>query len=120
MSRPHPLTCTRVVDGGTASVAVAGDLAYDTGDVLLATVVDALEEGGVTDVRIDFACLELCDSYGLATLLMIHRRVVQAGARLHLENRPTTLERLMRRTNTLGHLTSTPAADRMDRLDRFD
>ncbi|MGE6732696.1 STAS domain-containing protein, partial [Streptomyces sp. NPDC059900] len=48
-------------------------------------------------------------SMGLSILLMIHRRTTAAGVRLHLDDRPAKLNRLLTLTGTLDHFTA-PAA----------
>jgi hypothetical protein len=45
----------------------------------------------------------------LSALLAVHRRTSAAGARLHLDNRPLHLERILQITGVLDHLTATPA-----------
>ena len=65
-------------------------------------------------LTVDFS--NLCDSHGLSMLLAAHRRATSAGASLHLVQRPAFLDRLLHRTNTHVHLTSTRAA-RMDQAD---
>ncbi|MEU5593307.1 STAS domain-containing protein [Streptomyces sp. NPDC020298] len=92
----------------TLTVRVAGDLDYDTSDDLIGTVVEHLAAGGARPhgVRMDFRHLTWIDSTGLSALLMIHRRTAAAGVTLHLDNRPDVLERMLRLTNVLDHLTA--------------
>ncbi|MEU6478095.1 STAS domain-containing protein [Streptomyces sp. NPDC047017] len=102
------LTVTR--EASALTVRLAGELDYDTGDELVATVVAHL--GGrphPREVRLDFGGLTWIDSSGLAALLMAHRHISAAGADLHLDHRPDFLDRRLRRTDILGHLTE-PAA----------
>ncbi|WP_075973275.1 STAS domain-containing protein [Actinokineospora bangkokensis] len=104
MSHPRPLTTTwTTLDRHTARVAVDGDLDYDTADRLLREVVDRLPQ--LRDLHVDLSALGFCDSYGLSVLLMVRRHVDASSAVLHLDNRPTSLERLLTVTNTLQHLT---------------
>ncbi|MBJ6637303.1 STAS domain-containing protein [Streptomyces sp. DHE7-1] len=95
----------------TLTVRVAGDLDYDTCDELVDTVVAGLAgPPAPRHVRLDFAALTWIDSMGLSALLMIHRHTCAVGAVLHLDNRPDALERMLRQTNVLGHLTAPVAA----------
>lgn len=107
MSVPRPLSCLwSMPSSGTGKVAVEGDLDYDTADLLAEVVGSGLAGGsGWSDVRVDCAALEHCDSYGLSVLLMVRRIVADAGARLHLDNRGSGLERMLTLTGTLTHLT---------------
>ncbi|GAA3839647.1 STAS domain-containing protein [Saccharothrix violaceirubra] len=102
------LTLTTTFALATVHVVLAGDLAYDTADALLGEVTTALGADGVREVRLDCADVTFCDSYGLATLLMVHRRVTEADLVLHLENRPAPIARLLLRTNTHPHFASPP------------
>ena len=72
---------------------------------------------GLRELRIDCAGIGYCDSYGLSSLLMIRRRTRAAGVELHLDNRVGALERLLRVTNTLEHLTGADGPAREQRLD---
>ncbi|MFI1469292.1 STAS domain-containing protein [Streptomyces wuyuanensis] len=94
--------------GGTGEVAVriAGDLDVDSADDLIEaarTCLDAYPSPRL--LRLDCEKLALCDSMGLAALLMIHRLATAAGARLRLDHRPELLERLLELTGTLDHFT---------------
>ena len=86
------------------------------GDGLLAAIEQVLAHGPVRVLTVDCANLSYCDSHGLSMLLAAHRRATSAGARLRLVHRPAFLDRLLHRTNTHVHLTSTRAA-RMDQAD---
>ncbi|GEK01906.1 STAS domain-containing protein [Streptomyces sp. NPDC003388] len=113
----HPATefsLTTISEPAALTVRVAGELDYDTCDELVDTVVTGLAgPPAPRHVRLDFADLTWIDSMGLSALLMIHRHTRAVGAALHLDNRPDVLERVLRHTNVLGHLTApvaTPAA----------
>ncbi|MGW4436994.1 STAS domain-containing protein [Streptomyces sp. NPDC004596] len=113
----HPATefsLTTISEPSALTVRVAGELDYDTCDELVDTVVTGLAgPPAPRHVRLDFADLTWIDSMGLSALLMIHRYTRAAGAALHLVHRPDVLERVLRHTNVLGHLTApvtTPAA----------
>lgn len=114
MSVPRPLSCLwSIPSSGSGRVVVEGDLDYDTADLLLEVVRDGLAGGsGWHDVWVDCAALAYCDAYGLSVLLMVRRIVAEAGARLHLDNRGSGLERTLTLTDTLRHLTGERARQR--------
>ncbi|MGQ4420594.1 STAS domain-containing protein [Streptomyces sp. SAS_269] len=102
---------TTVSAPSTLTVRVAGELDYDTSDEMVDTVVARLAgPPAPRHVRLDFTGLTWIDSIGLSALLMIHRHTRAVGAALHLDNRPDVLERMLRHTNVLGHLTGPVAA----------
>ncbi|MGK3201782.1 STAS domain-containing protein [Amycolatopsis sp. MEPSY49] len=110
------LTCTWAPDGETARVTITGALEFGTAATLLQLVTDRLaDDDGVRDVRLDCAGLAFCDSSGLSTLLLVHRAVTGAGARLHLDNRPRSLDRLLAVTGTTAYLTGEAVGSRARR-----
>ncbi|MBB5958055.1 anti-anti-sigma factor [Saccharothrix tamanrassetensis] len=118
MSSPHQLTCTlAIVDAHTARIVVSGEIVFDSGDRLLGVVADLLADHPVRRLRLDCGEVTFCDSYGLGTLLAVHRRLDAVGGVLHLENRPAALDRLLRRTNTYNHLTRSVEPEREHQLD---
>ncbi|SDM52341.1 STAS domain-containing protein [Streptomyces wuyuanensis] len=95
-------------NGGTGEVCVRidGDLDVDSADDLIEAARACLEaDPSPRLLRLDCGKLTLCDSMGLAALLMIHRLATAAGARLRLDHRPELLERLLELTGTLDHFT---------------
>ncbi|MEU5227559.1 STAS domain-containing protein [Streptomyces toyocaensis] len=103
--RPGPAPET-----GALTVPVRGELDDAGGQELIAVVVAHLGSPEPPPaVRLDFRELEGVDPLGLAALLMIHRHTSAAGAVLRLDNRPRSLERLLRQTNVLDHLTAAEA-----------
>ncbi|MGI5204893.1 STAS domain-containing protein [Spirillospora sp. CA-108201] len=91
-------------------IEIAGDLDFSTADMLVATVRTQMEDN--PDVReLELACggMGMCDSAGLAALLMVRRRTSAAGARLALTGRSAQLDRLLDITGTLHHLTGESA-----------
>ncbi|SEF37923.1 anti-anti-sigma factor [Amycolatopsis pretoriensis] len=111
------LTCTWAPDGETARVTITGALEFATAATLLQLVTDRLaDHPGVRDVRLDCAGIAFCDSSGLSTLLLVHRAVTGADARLHLDNRPAPLDRLLALTGTTAYLTgeTPPSRARLD------
>nr|UYZ50092.1 hypothetical protein [Streptomyces mirabilis] len=115
-ANPSPFTLTVEAEAGTVLIRVAGDLDFETCGELLRTVEDCL--GGLRDdgdgpaaLRVAFSALDGIDSMGLSTLLMVRRLTDLAGVRLHLDERPPALERLLDITGTLHHLTAPRAED---------
>ncbi|MFJ3581731.1 STAS domain-containing protein [Streptomyces sp. NPDC090127] len=114
-SLPHPsqlpLRLTHVDGPDTARFELHGDLDHFWADVLQEAVERVLaERGGLLDVYLHCAGLTAVDSSGLSALLMIRRRTGAAGVRLHLEDRPSRMDRLLELTGTLDYLT-TPEAE---------
>ncbi|GGV15981.1 sulfate transporter [Streptomyces filipinensis] len=101
-------TVTVLHEDTTLAVCVGGELDHDTSAGLVDTVVQHLtaEPVRLSDVRLDFRDLTWIDSTGLSALLMIHRRTTAVGATLHLDRRPDFLDRRLRLTNVLDHLTA--------------
>lgn len=65
-------------------------------------------DAGLRDLHLDFAEAAFIDSTGLSTLLQVHQKAADVGARLHLDNRPAHLDRILAITGVLEHLTSSP------------
>ncbi len=112
------LTCTWTASAeGTARVTITGDLEFATSGRLLDVVTDRLAgHPGVHEVRLDCAGIGFCDSSGLSELMKVLRVTVDAGVRLHLDNRQPALDRLLARTGTAAYLTG-EAADSRARQD---
>lgn len=106
-----PLRVVATLSGTRAlRIEIEGDLDFHTADRLVATVRTQMEDN--PDVReLELACggMGMCDSAGLAALLMVRRRTSAAGARLSLTGRSAQLDRLLDLTGTLHHLTGAPA-----------
>ncbi|ALE85599.1 STAS domain-containing protein [Pseudonocardia sp. HH130629-09] len=119
MSAPRELSLTWTSPApDVVTVAPDGDLDYATSDALADAVAALLDERpGIRELRIDCAGIEYCDSYGLSSLLMVRRRTHAAGVVLHLNNRSGALERLLRVTSTLEHLTGAGGSAREQKLD---
>ncbi|GHG28144.1 STAS domain-containing protein [Streptomyces filamentosus] len=91
---------------GILYVTLAGDLAWESADELLDAVRARLSPGNApAGLRVDCAGLTLCDSTGLSALLALHRLAEAAGVPLHLDRRPSFLDRLLLLTGTYEHLT---------------
>ncbi|MGW2478091.1 STAS domain-containing protein [Streptomyces sp. NPDC001665] len=100
MSLP-PLSLTVETGEGTTRLRLAGVLDYDTSDafgIRATACVDA--DPTPAELRLDCAGLRLCDSMGLAALLMIHRRSAARGITIVLDDPPPSMERMLRITGT--------------------
>ncbi|QFZ19233.1 STAS domain-containing protein [Saccharothrix syringae] len=117
MNPARTLTCTTTVDGDTARIEVDGDITYTNGDRLPTAVGELFAAHPVRRLHLDLAGLGFCDSSGLGALLGVLRIATATGAELHLENRPPSLDRLLRRTRTFDHLTRSADRERKERLD---
>jgi anti-anti-sigma factor len=97
-------------------LVLAGSVVYANADELLQAVTDRLAaQGGLRELHIDCAGLDICDSMGLSTLLMLRRRTESLGLDLRLLNRPSPLDRMLERTGTYDYLTGPTEARREDR-----
>ncbi|MET9605972.1 STAS domain-containing protein [Streptomyces sp. NPDC006512] len=105
------LLLTQIDTGDTVRLELRGDLDHHCADVLLDAVTRVLaERTRLRDLHLHCAELAAVDSSGLSTLLMIRRRTGAAGVRLHLDDRPVRLDRILEVTGTLEHLTAADAA----------
>lgn len=108
-THPHPLQLTAVDGEDSVRIELRGDLDYDNADLLVREAVARLAaRPGLTDLHLKCAEIGAVDSMGLCALLTIARRTTEAGVRLHLDDRPARLERLLSLTGTLDHLTAPP------------
>lgn len=99
-------------DASTGWLAVFGELTFNSADELLDVVTDRLaERPALRLLRLDCGELGFCDSYGLSTLLMVHRRAVAAGVTLHVDNRSSALQRMLELTGTVEYLAPDGAAE---------
>lgn len=90
----------------TGRVTLAGDLTFVNADALLTAVTKKLTEAQtLTELQVDCASLDLCDSRGLSVLLMLRRSTEAAGVTLRLLNRSPALNRLLDRTGTAPYFT---------------
>ncbi|MEU7337754.1 STAS domain-containing protein [Streptomyces sp. NPDC007074] len=98
---PRPsFTLTAEAGPGTAHLHLVGELDYETSDELLQHTDRCLAgQPDLTDLHLDCTELRFCDSMGLSTLLTIHRKTTARHIRLHLDNPPPFLERVL---NTTG------------------
>ncbi|MET7584560.1 STAS domain-containing protein [Streptomyces microflavus] len=108
-THPHHLQLTTVDTQDSVRIEAHGNLDHDSAGLLLNEVTAQLAaRPAMTDLHLHFTDLGTVDSMGLSTLLMIGRRANAAGVQLHLDDRPTRLDRLLRLTGTLDHLTAPP------------
>ncbi|MGQ4715898.1 STAS domain-containing protein [Streptomyces anulatus] len=108
-THPHQLCLTTLDTQDSVRIELHGDLDYDSADLLVDEVTAQLStRPGRTDLHLHCAELGTVDSMGLCALLMISRRTAAAGVRLHLDERPAKLDRLLDLTGTLDHLTAPP------------
>ncbi|MEU2494940.1 STAS domain-containing protein [Streptomyces sp. NPDC007883] len=110
---PHRTFDVEVTTGtGEVCVRIDGDLDWESADDLTEAARACLEaERPPRLLRLDCTKLNVCDSMGLAALLMVHRLATAAGARLRLDHRPQALERLLELTGTLCHFTGADAGE---------
>ncbi|MFJ9805441.1 STAS domain-containing protein [Streptomyces wuyuanensis] len=108
MTLPPALHLATVDTGDTVRIEITGDLDHDNAELLLTEITARLEaRPHLKDLHLRCAEIGSVDSLGLSILLMIGRRTAAAGARLHLDDRPANLNRLLDLTGTLDHFTAT-------------
>ncbi|MEV7729305.1 STAS domain-containing protein [Streptomyces sp. NPDC087917] len=107
------LRLTRVDADATVRIELHGDLDHESAGALLDAVDGVLAEAvGPRELHLGCADLAAVDSSGLSTLLMIRRLTDAADVRLRLGERPVRLDRMLRVTGTLDHLTAPEAGGR--------
>ncbi|RPK81558.1 MULTISPECIES: STAS domain-containing protein [Streptomyces] len=110
-THPNHLELTTVDAQDSVRIELHGDLDHDNADLLVQEAVAQLTaRPALTDLYLGCADLGAVDSMGLCALLMISRRTTEAGVRMHLDDRPARLDRLLTLTGTLDHLTAPPPA----------
>ncbi|WP_242644519.1 STAS domain-containing protein [Streptomyces laculatispora] len=97
---PHSsFTVTVEAGPGTAHLHIAGALDYDTSDELAQRADQCLtSHADLRELHLDCAELTLCDSMGISTFLAIRRKTTARDIRLHLDNAPPFLERVLTTT----------------------
>lgn len=106
------LTLSCDVSGRSARIGIVGDLDYGhTGQLLNAVAALLSDNTGLQDLHLDFTELAFLDSTGLSELLQVHRKASDLGVRLHLDNRPAHLDRVLDITGTLEYLSSGPRSN---------
>ncbi|WP_328321550.1 STAS domain-containing protein [Streptomyces sp. NBC_00388] len=98
MNTPSSPSFTLTVEAGpgTVRLRLTGDLDYDTSGELAERAEACLTEmPDLRELRLDCAQLRMCDSMGLSTLLMLHRRTADRAIRLYLDRPPAFLERVL-------------------------
>ncbi|MEU1534016.1 STAS domain-containing protein [Streptomyces fagopyri] len=105
------LRLTTVDTEDRVRIELHGDLDYDNADLLLDEVTAQLSgRPGLKDLHLHCRGLGTVDSMGLSILLMIGRRTAAAGVLLHLDERPSKLDRLLDLTGTLDYFTAPPSS----------
>ncbi|MGW2475175.1 STAS domain-containing protein [Streptomyces sp. NPDC001665] len=104
-THPDHLQLTTTDSRDSILVEIRGDLDYTGADRLVDEITGRLSKRTApSELRLRCAHLGTIDSMGLSALLMIHRLTTAAGARLHLDDRPAKLERLLDLTGIRSHL----------------
>jgi anti-anti-sigma factor len=104
--RPH-LCITSDIGTHSAKLMLDGELDYETTPALDAAVRDLLSaRPDLRELHLDCARIRFCDTVGLAGLLGVRRGSDSARVTLLLDNRSSTLDRLLELTGILDHLTS--------------
>ena len=62
-------------------------------------------------LHLDLGELDFCDSAGLSVLILIDRKAAEHRVRLHLDNRPDQLDRILQVTGLFDHFVSVPTAE---------
>ncbi|MER6495701.1 STAS domain-containing protein [Streptomyces griseorubiginosus] len=107
---PPAFHLTTVETRHAVRIEITGDLDYDTADLLLEEATARLSARPcLEDLHLHCAGIGMVDSMGLSILLMIGRRANAARVRLHLDDRPAQLDRLLSITGTLEYFTAQPA-----------
>ncbi|MFD3547308.1 STAS domain-containing protein [Streptomyces sp. NPDC058655] len=108
-----PLRLTRADADGAVRIALHGNFDHQNADALLDVVTSVLAEPeGRRDLHLDCGGIVALDSSGLSTLLMVRRLTDGAGVGLYLHGRPPRLDRMLKVTGTLDHLTGRRAGTR--------
>lgn len=101
------LTLTSQTTARSARITVAGDVDFGSAAHLVDTATNLLKaHPGVQNLHLDFTELTFLDSTGLSALLQIHRQASELGVRLHLDNRPAHLDRVLEITGLSEQLTA--------------
>lgn len=89
-----PSLFTLIIESGRSSASL--HLAGDLDDTLVEQAErHHVDHPGLHDLRLDCAELTFCDSAGISSLLMIHRKTNAHSVRLHLDNQPMFLQCLL-------------------------
>ncbi|MER6522930.1 STAS domain-containing protein [Streptomyces sp. NPDC060334] len=113
--QPGPLRLTRTDADDSVRIELHGDFDYLDADALLDVVGQVLAEqkhDALGDLHLDCEGMASIDSSGLSVLLMLRRLTDAAGVRLHVDNRPLKLDRMLKITGTVIYLTGHDARNR--------
>ncbi|QEN12130.1 STAS domain-containing protein [Mycolicibacterium sp. ELW1] len=97
-------TAARLHISGTLDFVFASELLDNASEVLAGH--DRLRQ-----LHLDLSDLDFCDSAGLSVLILVDRLTTERGVRLHLDNRPEQLNRILQVTGLFDHFTSVATAD---------
>ncbi|MEU7814891.1 STAS domain-containing protein [Pseudonocardia sp. NPDC049154] len=112
-TRPQPLRVEARAERERVALVLAGDLTFGTASSLEEHVREVAEDAGPdlpTDLVIDVACLDFCDSAGLAALIGLQRRAARRGGTVTLTGPSGTLRRVLRVTGAEILFTLRPVA----------
>ncbi len=104
---PGPLAISCVVDNGTVSIALEGELDLANAPQLEERLAD-VEGREPTRVVVDLGRLAFIDSTGLRVLLQAHARARQSGRELTLRPGDATVQRVFEITGALDILSFEP------------
>lgn len=95
-------------EAGSARIRITGELDWETVDELAEAVRVCLRaHPAPRSLHLDCARLIMCDSMGLAALLMARRDTAAVGTQLYVDNQPPVLQRLLELTGTAHILPGT-------------
>ncbi|HEV3072238.1 MAG TPA: STAS domain-containing protein [Solirubrobacteraceae bacterium] len=104
---PGALSIACVIDNGTASLALEGELDLATAATLEQRLGE-LEDGGSTHLMVDLAGLAFIDSTGLRVLLQANARAQEHGHKLTLCPGSETVQRVFEVTGVQDALRFVP------------
>lgn len=110
-----PFALTWEIGPGTLYMHIVGDLDHQSyGGLVHITRYHLQGHPELCHLRLNCARLTACDPMGLSALLQIRRLTGAASIRLHLDNRPMFLERVLNITGTHHYLTDPVDATPLD------
>lgn len=94
----------------SARLILAGELDFVAAPQLLGAVSGVMREhDNLRHLHLDFEGMTLCDSAGLAALVVIERRCTAARVRLHLDRKTRQLDRILDVTGLHEHFATSAA-----------
>ena len=96
----------------SARLRISGNLDFVTAPELLGNASDVIaQHDQLRHLHLDLGDLDFCDSAGLSVLILIGRQTAERRVRLHLDNRPEQLDRILQVTGLFEHFASVPATE---------